>query len=100
MDTTIMLTRGLAHLHSGDAAAALGDFQEAASIDRNDAAAHYGAAQAAAVLDDRALALRYLRRAMELDPNYAREAAGDPKLEMLAAHDAFLRLLRHLASPH
>jgi hypothetical protein len=33
---------------------------------------------------------------MELDPGYAREAAGDPKLEMLAGDDDFIRLLREM----
>jgi tetratricopeptide (TPR) repeat protein len=93
-DTTVMVNRGLAHLHGGDPANALVDFQEAASLDSEDAAAHYGAAQASAVLHNRDSALRHLRKALELDAAYAREAAADPKLELLQGNEQFLRLLR------
>lgn len=93
-DTTVMVNRGLAHLHSGDAAAALVDFQEAVAMDDSDSAAHYGAAQAAAMLGNRDRALRFLGRALQLDPGYAREAAADPKLAALQGDDQFLRLLR------
>lgn len=93
-DTTVMVNRGLAHLHGGDAAAALVDFQEAASLDGKDAAAHYGAGQAAATLANRDEALRHLSHAIELDASYAREAAADPKLQVLQGDDDFMRLLR------
>ena len=56
-DTTVMVNRGLAQLHSGNAAAALVDFREAASMDAGDAAAQYGAAQAAASLGNKDEAL-------------------------------------------
>ena len=97
-DTTVMVNRGLAYLHSGNAVSALVDFQEAASLDSEDAAAHYGAAQAAAMLKNRASAMRHLRRALELDGAYAREAAGDPNLELLQGSEDFLRLLRESGS--
>lgn len=93
-DTTVMVNRGLAHLHGGDAASALVDFREAAAKDESDAAAQYGAAQAAASLGNRDEALRHITRALELDPAYAREAAGDPRLELLQGDEEFLKLLR------
>ena len=93
-DTTVMVNRGLAHLHGGDAAAALVDFREAAAKDESDAAAQYGASQAAASLGNRDEALRHITRALELDPAYAREAAGDPRLELLQGDEEFLKLLR------
>ncbi len=93
-DTTVMVNRGLAHLHGGDPAAALVDFQEAAAVDQNDAAAHYGAGQAAAVLGNTDESLRRLRRALQIDPAYAREAAADAKLAILQGNADFMRLLR------
>lgn len=97
-DTTVMVNRGLAHLHGGNAAAALSDFQEAIRIDSTDAAGHYGAAQAAAATGNKGEALRYIQRTLELDPAYAREAAGDPRLESLQGDEEFLRLLRQSGS--
>lgn len=97
-DTTVMVNRGLAQLHGGDPAAALVDFQSAAALDNTDAAAHYGAAQAAAALENRSESLRYLSRAFEIDPGYAREAAADPKLQALQGDDGFMRLLRESGS--
>ena len=93
-DTTVMVNRGLAYLHSGHAREALGDFESAAKIDGNDAAALYGAGQAAAQLGDRQAALRHLRRALDVDPGYAREAAADPKLSDLQGDHDFAKLLR------
>ena len=97
-DTTVMVNRGLAHLHSGDSAAALVDFQEAIRMDSSDAAAHYGAAQASASAGNRGEALRYIERTLALDPAYAREAAGDPRLQSLQGDEDFLRLLRQSGS--
>ena len=97
-DTTVMVNRGLAQLHGGNAAAALVDFREATEMDSADAAAQYGAAQAAASMNNRDEAIRYVARALELDPGYAREAAGDPRLGILAGDDAFLKLLRESGS--
>jgi len=97
-DTTVMVNRGLAQLHSGNAAAALVDFREAATMDSGDAAAQYGAAQAAASLGNRDEALRHVARALELDPSYAREAAADPRLQLLQGDEEFLRLLRESGS--
>jgi tetratricopeptide (TPR) repeat protein len=93
-DTTVMVNRGLAQLHSGNAAAALVDFREAASMDAGDAAAQYGAAQAAASLGNKEESLRHVARALELDASYAREAAGDPRLQLLQGDEEFMRLLR------
>jgi tetratricopeptide (TPR) repeat protein len=93
-DTTVMVNRGLAYLHSGHAREALSDFEAVARIDWNDAAALYGAGQAAAQLADRQAAMRHLRRALEVDPGYAREAAADPKLAFLQGDHDFIRLLR------
>ena len=93
-DTTVMVNRGLAHLHGGDAAAALLDFLAAAGLDPDDPAAHYGAAQAAAAMGNREEALRHVRRALALDRGYAREAAADPRLAILQGDPEFLRLLR------
>lgn len=93
-DTTVMVNRGLAQLHGGNSAAALVDFREATQMDSGDAAAQYGAAQAAASMNNRDEALRYVARALELDPGYAREAAADPRLAMLAGDDEFMKLLR------
>lgn len=97
-DTTVMVNRGLAHLHGGNASAALTDFQEAIRLDSSDAAGHYGAAQAAAATGNKTEALRYIQRTLELDPAYAREAAGDPRLESLQGDEEFLRLLRQSGS--
>jgi tetratricopeptide (TPR) repeat protein len=97
-DTTVMVNRGLAYLHGGDPAAALVDFQEAAALDSNDAAAHYGAAQAAAVLGNRDEAMRRLRRTLQIDAAYAREAAADPKLTALQGDNEFMKLLRDTGS--
>lgn len=97
-DTTVMVNRGLAHLHGGNAAAALVDFREAATLDSGDAAAQYGAAQAAASLGNRDEALRHIARALELDLGYAREAAADPRLALLAGDEEFLKLLRQSGS--
>jgi hypothetical protein len=74
------------------------DFREASNMDSGDAAAQYGAAQAAASLGNREEALRHVRRALELDPAYAREAAADPRLALLAGDAEFLELLRHSGS--
>ncbi|MGD9932587.1 MAG: tetratricopeptide repeat protein [Dehalococcoidia bacterium] len=93
-DTTVIVNRGLAQLHGGDPAAALVDFQEAAALDDTDAAAHYGAAQAASALGNREEALRRLRRALQIDPAYAREAAADAKLVPLQGDAEFMRVLR------
>ncbi len=93
-DTTVMVNRGLAHLHSGNAINALQDFREAVAVDNEDAAAHYGASQASAVLGNTDDALRSVSRALELNPGYAREAAGDPNLASLQGDAAFLKLLR------
>jgi tetratricopeptide (TPR) repeat protein len=93
-DTTVMVNRGLAQLHGGNSAAALVDFREATQMDNADAAAQYGAAQAAASLNNRDEAMRYVARALELDPGYAREAAADPRLAILAGDEEFLKLLR------
>jgi tetratricopeptide (TPR) repeat protein len=93
-DTTVMVNRGLAHLQSGDAAAALIDFLAATRLDGEDAAARYGAAQASAILGNRDEALRHVERALAIDPAYAREAAGDPRLALLQGDPEFLRLLR------
>ena len=93
-DTTVMVNRGLAYLHSGRAREALVDFEAAAKIDWTDAAALYGAGQAAAQLGDRQTALRHIRQALEADPDYAREAAADPKLSLLQGDHDFVRLLR------
>lgn len=93
-DTTVIVNRGLAQLHGGDPAAALVDFQEAAALDDMDAAAHYGAAQAASALGNREESLRRLRRALQIDPAYAREAAADAKLVPLQGDTEFMRILR------
>ena len=93
-DTTVMVNRGLAHLHSGDASKALENFREAATVDGEDAAAHYGASQASAVLGNTEEALLSVARALELNPGYAREAAGDPNLTSLQGDPTFLKLLR------
>ena len=93
-DTTVLVNRGLAHLHGGNSAAALVDFREATNMDSGDAAAQYGAAQAAASLGNKDEAMRHVARALELDPGYAREAAADPRLAILAGDDEFLKLLR------
>lgn len=93
-DTTVLVNRGLAHLHGGEATAALADFVEAAGAAPGDAAAHYGAGQAAAMLNDADSAVGHIRRALELDPAYAREAAADSKLASLQGNDAFVELLR------
>lgn len=97
-DTTVMVNRGLAHLHGGDPASALVDFREAATMDPADAAAHYGAAQASASLENREEALRHIGLALQYDPGYAREAAGDPRLSILQGDETFLRLLRESGS--
>lgn len=93
-DTTVMVNRGLAHLHGGNAADALVDFREASAMDASDAAAQYGAAQASASLGNRDEALKHITRALELDPGYAREAAADPRLELLQGDEEFIKLLR------
>ena len=93
-DTTVIVNRGLARLHSGDAANALQDFREAVAVDGQDAAAHYGASQASAVLGNHDEAIRSVARALDLNPGYAREAAGDPSLASLQGDPAFLKLLR------
>ncbi|MCA9829459.1 MAG: tetratricopeptide repeat protein [Dehalococcoidia bacterium] len=97
-DTTVIVNRGLAQLHGGDPAAALVDFQEAAALDDTDAAAHYGAAQAASALGNREESLRRLRRALQIDPAYAREAAADAKLVPLQGDAEFMRILREAGS--
>jgi len=97
-DPTVMVNRGLARLHMGAAGEALADFRAASTMDDADAAAHYGAAQALATLGNREEALRSISRALEIDPGYAREAAGDPRLAMLQGDDEFLRLLRQSGS--
>ena len=89
-----MVNRGLAHLHSGDASKALENFREAATVDGEDAAAHYGASQASAVLGNTEEALLSVARALELNPGFAREAAGDPNLTSLQGDPTFLKLLR------
>ena len=93
-DTTIVVNRGLARLNLGQAAAALADFEHAAKLDPDDAAAEYGAAQASAALAKREDALRHVARAIDLDEQYVREAASDPRLELLQGDEAFLKLLR------
>lgn len=93
-DATVAANRGLAKLHNDQAAAALADFKHAMSLDATDGAAVYGAAQASAALGNRDSALDYIGRAIGLDPRYAREAASDPRLQLLQGDDAFLKLLR------
>lgn len=93
-DTTVLVNRGLARLHAGQAVEALADFATATGRDPRDAAAHYGTGQASAVLGDNDAALAALRRAIEIDPEYAREAAADPKLTSLDGNPEFLKLLR------
>ena len=93
-DATVMVNRGLAYLHSGNPREALADFETATTFDANDAAASYGAGQAAAQLGNRQSAIRHLRRALQVDPGYSREAAADPKLAILQGDGDFIRLLR------
>ena len=97
-DATVMVNRGLAYLHSGNPREALADFETATTFDANDAAASYGAGQAAAQLGNRQSAIRHLRRALQVDPGYSREAAADPKLAILQGDGDFIRLLRDAGS--
>jgi len=97
-DTTVLVNRGLAYLHGGDADRALADFRQASAMDPSDASAQYGAAQAAAAIGNRADALRYVGRALLIDPGYAREAAADPRLALLQGDPEFVRLLREAGS--
>ncbi len=94
-DGTVIVNRGLAYLHKGDSRGALSDFHEAIRLNSRDAAAHYGAAQSLASLGDTNAALMSLRNALRIEPNYAREAAAEPRFASLQSNDEFTRLLRN-----
>ena len=72
-------------------------FEQAAKLAPGDPAAHYGAAQAAAVLGKRKAALDHLQGALEIQPAYAAEAAGDARLALLDGDEEFMKLLRSTA---
>jgi tetratricopeptide (TPR) repeat protein len=94
-DGTVIVNRGLAYLHKGDPRAALSDFHEAIRLDSRDAAAHYGAAQSLATIGDTNAALMSLRNALRIEPNYAREAAAEPRFVSLQSNEEFTRILRN-----
>jgi hypothetical protein len=88
--------RADAQVHAGDAAGALATMADGVEKRPDKASEHFNAACYAALADEPELALRYLARALELEPGLGERARSDSDLASLHGEPEFERLVASL----